>query len=133
MNDKIPLLIAISALVFSLILFGDEVDASSIKSFSELLQMLVLGQTDLMKQNNVLIDQQYQMIDQNEIMIKLLKADPTIFVPGLTDRFDLIEYKSYGKCKVYDRLQRIFQDNTCPIVGLTKDQFNSLITGNPEN
>jgi len=112
-------------IVISGILLIEDVEASTIKSFSEYLKMIVDGQIELTSQNNVLIKQQQMIIDEMQLTNILLKGDKNIFVPGITDRYKLMSWDSSSSCVYYDKLLHIEKSNTtCPEVGLTKGIFN---------
>ncbi len=73
------------------------------------------------------------IIDELRLTNTLLKGNLNIFVPGMTERYDLLEYESPGSCHYYDRLEREYHSNSgCPVTGMTKDSFNAMITDNPE-
>lgn len=111
----------------------NEVLATPLNDFLIVLDVFIEVQSDIISQNDEIITQNYIMIEQNDIMIQLLKGNSNIFVPQLTDRYDIMEYRSNGECVFYDRLEKDVKSETCPIVGLTKDQFNSMLAGNPQN
>ena len=123
---KKPTIMVIIVLSIGFIVIIPNVDASSLSDLTVALQIFVDGQAELIYQND-------RLIEQNNIIIQLLKGNQNIFVPGLTDRYDIREYSSYGECIFYDRLQKDTKSETCPIKGLSKNTFNSLITGLPEN
>lgn len=92
----------------------------------QILEIFVDTQFDLVNQNNVIIEQNY-------VIIELLKGDRDIFVAGINDRYKLMKYVNYGNCEFYDKLLEITETGTCPITGMTKDQFNSMLNAKPEN
>jgi len=133
MDSKTKTMLGIIGVIVIVIALSENADASTIPKFSEYLSIIAQGQIELMHQNSALIDQQHMIIDELKITNQLLMGNSNIFVAGVTDRFDIMEYRNEGSCTYYDRLEKVVQITGCPITGLTKNQFNSLITGNPEN
>lgn len=119
-------IIVIMILAIGFVAITPSVDASTISDLTMALQVFVDSQTELIYQND-------RLIEQNDTIIELMKGNRNIFVPGLTDRYDMLEFIGTGQCVVYDRLEREIQKGTCPVSNLTKSQFNSLVTGQPEN
>lgn len=119
-------IIVVTVLTIGFVAITPNVDASSLSDLAVALQVFAEGQAELIYQND-------RLIEQNDDIIELLKGNHNIFVPGLTDRYDVLEYRSYGECTFYDRLERDIKTETCPITGLTKDQFNAMINAKPES
>ena len=117
----ILLVIGISALTVPTALGDGE------NPIAKAFEIFALGQGELILQND-------RIIQQNEDIITLLKGDRSIFVAGLTDRYVLLKWDGYGICTYFDKLLQEEESNTtCPVNNLTRDEFTSLITGNPEN
>jgi len=133
MDSKTKTMLGIIGAIVVIIALSESVDASETIRFSEYLNMLVQGQLELIQQNNALIDQNWIIIDSLNMTNQLLKGNSEIFVAGLTDRYDVLEYSTSSTCTFYDRLEREIKTETCPIQGLTKDAFNAIITGSPQN
>ena len=135
MDSKTKTVLGVIAVlsIVSVTALNQDAGASTISDIATALNVFAQGQAELIYQNDRLIEQQDLLLEQTIITNRLLMGDNNIFVAGLTDRYDLLEYQSAGSCVYYDRLEKESHSNTgCPITGLTKEQFISMITGNPE-
>ena len=117
--------LAVVALLVATAYISTPVSASVFDDIAISLNVFAQGLLEMVNQNDVIIQQNYEIIT-------LLKGDRSIFVAGMTERYDLVTYIDYGSCEYFDRLDQTLKTGTCPTKGLTKDQFNSLITGQPE-
>jgi len=134
MNTSAKIILGIITILgITIGLSQNEALATPLDDFLIVLDVFIDVQSDIISQNNEIIIQNEVMIEQNDIMIQLLKGNKNIFVPQLTDRYDIIGFRSSSICEYYDRLELDIRTGTCPVTGLTKSQFNSMITGNPEN
>ena len=133
MDSKTKTIFGLVVMFSVAIALSQTADASTISNFATYFKVMAEGQLDLIHQNDVIVKQQQMIIEEIRITNTLLKGNSNIFVAGITERYDILEYNTMGSCVFYDRLEREIKTETCPVIGLTKDAFNSLITGNPQN
>lgn len=125
MDLKTQILLGITMIltVGSLSLSLNSAEGSTLSNLTDALTVFTQGQASLIFQNDVLISQNYEIID-------LLKGDTNIFVAGETDRYKLLEWKGVNKCTYYDKLLQVESTggySTCPVMGLTKSEFKDLV------
>lgn len=133
MDSKTKTMLGIIGVIVVVIALSENVDASETVRFSEYLGMIVQGHIELADQNDMLIQQQQTIIDKLQLTNKLLKGNSNIFVAGITDRYIPMEFVRTGQYVCYDRIQQEIVKESCGLGALTRSQFNSLTTGNPEN
>ncbi len=133
MDSKTKTMIGIVA-ILGMVSIGATIPEASAGTFSDALANIASalnvfadGQMELVQQNNVLIK-------QNAVIIELLLSDRSIFIAGLTDRYIPMEWIRYGTIECFDRLTQQIVQHSCELdPNITRDQFNSLVTGNPES
>lgn len=124
---KLILLMVFGIGIVSVLMMSDTIYADEGNSLVLAFHVFVEGQLKLIQQNNALIQ-------QNHVIIELLKSDRNIFVAGVTDRYIPMEWLRPGMYECFDRLQFIVVQHSCGLANnMTKDQFSSMMTGNPEN
>jgi len=118
------LVLIISIIAISITGMFESADAASISSFTEGIFLIAQGQAELIIQNSIIID-------QNDIIITLLKNNKNIYHPQLTERYDIIT-PGDQKCDVYDRVEMIIK-NGFPCSGYTHpidEIINQFTEGN---
>jgi len=108
-------------------------DAGFRTDLTTLLQVMTEMRSNMVNQNSIIIEQNNIAIDQRDEIIQLLHGNKNIFVAGLTERYDILEWGEARECRFYDKLERETLYETCPIRDLTRDEFRAMITGNPEH
>jgi len=127
MDTKIKTVCALAALLMVSGLAVTSVNADTDNPLTRVamaIEVFVEAQSTIINQNDI-------MISQLNILIELTEANQNIYVPTLTDRYDVLEPLGSGRCVVYDKLTKDTSQEICPegYRNLTTDTIYSILNG----